>query len=189
MFIRWLRLVRNWSGDHWGTAIFVAGFFSLIPVLIARWVSGDWFASLVIFVVIFVLVFLWDFVKFNWDHAYFDDLKERLEQPYEDDEGRSWTNVATFEIWETVVSFWLNVGEPQWYGYPAPDDDDRNFDFSPESLRNGGLRDSLLNWDANDGWDLGDRRDFSIYYHLIDWDQLSDELEQSFEYCFPEPDE
>ena len=187
--------MRNWSGDGWGAVFFTAVFFSLIPVLIARWVSGDWFASLVIFVVIFVLVFLWDFIQFDSDHAYFDGLKERLEQPYEDDEGRSWTNVATFEIWEAFVMGWEGTTDEliDWLSEGESSKGQiftvKEFEelFSIDELRSSELEHFLHFNNEDRTWDLGESTyDLKIYRELWDYDQLSERLVEWFKNTYPD---
>ena len=113
------------------------------------------------------------------------ELRERLEQPIENDEGRSWTNEATYEIWYLI--------DDTWGGYPEEVESDYEdggiYNLSAEHLRTSELDAYIQHWSNNDGsgWQLGHSyEDAQIYIELVDYDQLSERLQESFKQHYPD---
>ena len=121
------------------------------------------------------------------------ELRERLAQSYEDDEGRSWTNEATFKIFEGTVRWWDKHPFP-WNlcdidGFEKGDITVEVFEekFSADNLRSLELG-FLIHQDSETRhWDLGESdHDLQIYRDLWDYDQLSERFVEWFEDELPE---
>jgi hypothetical protein len=111
------------------------------------------------------------------------ELRERLERPIENDEGRSWTNEATYEIWYLI--------DDTWGGYPNEVESDYEdggiYNLSAEHLRTSELDKYISHGSHGSGWQLGHSyEDAQIYIELVDYDQLSERLQESFKQRYPD---
>ena len=129
-------------------------------------------------------------------------IRERLAQPYEDDEGRSWANLATFEIFEDTVRSWNDYKwVSDWQeidGFEKGDITVEVFEerFSVDKLRSSELGFLIHQNGETRHWNLGKSdHDLQIYRDLWDYDQLSERFVEWFKDEFPagietcEPDE
>ena len=145
-------------------------------------------------VVLFVILGGW----FWWKHsiwkvgfnAHMDllpELRERLEQPHVDYDGRPWTNVATFEIWDAFVLNWEGCTDELTYILSEGDSFEEL--FSVDYLRSTELEDFLHFNNEDRTWDLGESTyDLQIYRDLWDYDQLSERLVEWFKNTNTYPD-
>ena len=126
---------------------------------------------------------------------------DSLPQPYEDDEGRSWANLATFEIFEDTVSEWNHYWVSDWQEIVGLEKGDITVEVFEERFSADNLRSSELGFLIHQNsetrhWDLGESdHDLQIYRDLWDYDQLSERFVEWFENEYPcgietfEPDE
>jgi hypothetical protein len=134
-------------------------------------------------------------VGFNAHMDSLPELRERLEQPHVDYEGRSWTNVATFEIWKSFVEGWdwttdelldwLSEGESsKGQIFTVKEFEEL---FSVDYLRSSELEHFLHFNNEDRTWDLGESTyDLKIYRELWDYDQLSERLVEWFKNTYPD---
>ena len=155
--------------------------------------------SVVVLLVILGGWVLWEGLKAQTFHSVHMDslpeLRERLEQPHVDDKGRSWTNVATFEIWEAFVMGWEGTTDEliDWLSEGESSKGQiftvKEFEklFSVDELRSSELEHFLHFNNEDRTWDLGESTyDLKIYRDLWDYDQLSERFVEWFEDEYPE---
>ena len=155
--------------------------------------------SVVVLLVILGGWVLWEGLKAQTFHSVHMDslpeLRERLGQPHVDDKGRSWTNVATFEIWEAFVMGWEGTTDEliDWLSEGESSKGQiftvKEFEklFSVDELRSSELG-FLINQNSETRhWKLGESdHDLKIYRDLWDYDQLSERFVEWFEDEYPE---
>ncbi|MBT4108357.1 MAG: hypothetical protein HOB56_02775 [Proteobacteria bacterium] len=155
--------------------------------------------SVVVLLVILGGWVLWEGLKAQTFHSVHMDslpeLRERLGQPHVDDKGRSWTNVATFEIWEAFVMGWEGTTDEliDWLSEGESSKGQiftvKEFEklFSVDELRSSELEHFLHFNNEDRTWDLGESTyDLKIYRDLWDYDQLSERFVEWFEDEYPE---
>ncbi|MHC8733826.1 hypothetical protein ACYVU7_11495 [Arenicellales bacterium IMCC56312] len=141
-------------------------------------------------VVLLAILGAWWWMKVAKRSSKLVELRAGLKQSFTSSNGESWTNVATFEIWQSLDNDWSQNDLPDLI---FQDEDDEPFsggepffDLSAEYLRSSKLNDHIQPfngrdreahgvWSLGSGWD-----DLQIYLDLLDYDQLSERLQASW---------
>ena len=119
-------------------------------------------------------------------------IRERLAQSYEDDEGRAWTNEATFDIFFDTVDRYQGRYYWEFYGIDGFEEGDITVEVFAERFSADNLRSSELGFLINQNsetrhWKFGESDHvLKIYRDLWDYDQLSERFVEWFEDEYPE---
>ena len=117
-----------------------------------------------------------------------EELRRRLKQPRIDKGRKAWPNAATAEIWQMIDADW-RWSDRILREFFYHEQDSHNFvliNLSAEHLKKWRL-DDYIQWKKGGSWQLGDGLDdLEVYLGLIDYDRLSERLQESWKEHFPD---